>query len=516
MKTRKFLLAILAGFFSSLLFAQTADNKFALDFNLIQNDYKGDYGNGLWKFNDAYPGGGLNLSMYLNPSFNIGLGGSYGDYGYFLSKIDRFLVRKFDADLHLDYKFNNGYILSKKAKFYPFLTLGVGLAAYNDNFRLETERYPERVTDGLDLIVPLGAGLKYQISNRFAIQYKYVYNFTNKDLRDENRGAEVPIYQSVDGNDRFGKHVFSFIFTLGNTADKDKDGVPDKRDLCLDTPPAVQVDKDGCPIDSDKDGVPDYLDKSPNTPAGVKVDKEGRPLDSDKDGVPDYLDKSPNTPAGVKVDAEGRPIDTDKDGVPDYLGKCADTPAGIKVDANGCPVDSDNDGVPDYLDKSPNTPAGVKVDAEGRPIDTDKDGVPDYLDKCPEEFGIAENKGCPEVKEETKKVFTKALQGIQFEAGKDVIKKSSYQILDMIADIMKLNPAYSLEINGHSDSQGDDYKNLVLSQQRADAVKLYLVGKGINEDRMTSKGYGETMPVADNSTAAGRAKNRRVEFKVVF
>ena len=325
MKTRKFLLAILAGFFSSLLFAQTADNKFALDFNLIQNDYKGDYGNGLWKFNDAYPGGGLNLSMYLNPSFNIGLGGSYGDYGYFLSKIDRFLVRKFDADLHLDYKFNNGYILSKKAKFYPFLTLGVGLAAYNDNFRLETERYPERVTDGLDLIVPLGAGLKYQISNRFAIQYKYVYNFTNKDLRDENRGAEVPIYQSVDGNDRFGKHVFSFIFTLGNTADKDKDGVPDKRDLCLDTPPAVQVDKDGCPIDSDKDGVPDYLDKSPNTPAGVKVDKEGRPLDSDKDGESDYLDKSPNTPAGVKVDAEGRPIDTDKDGVPDYLDKCADT-----------------------------------------------------------------------------------------------------------------------------------------------------------------------------------------------
>jgi hypothetical protein len=80
----------------------------------------------------------------------------------------------------------------------------------------------------------------------------------------------------------------------------------------------------------------------------------------------------------------------------------------------------------------------------------------------------------------------------------------------------ELNPAYSLEINGHSDSQGDDYKNLVLSQQRADAVKLYLVGKGINEDRMTSKGYGETMPVADNSTAAGRAKNRRVEFKVVF
>ncbi|MEA4984346.1 hypothetical protein SDC9_35399 [bioreactor metagenome] len=517
MKTKKILLTILAGFYSFLLVSQTADNKFALDINLINNEYKGDYGNGLWDFSTAvYPGGGLNLSMYLSPSFNIGLEGSYGNYGYYLSGINRFSVRKFDADLHLDYKFNNGYILSKEAKFYPFLTLGAGLAAYNNNFRPEAERYPARVTDGLDLIIPLGAGLKYQISDRFAMQYKYVYNFTNRDLRDENRGASNPIYQSVDGNDRFGKHVLSFVFTLGKTADKDKDGVPDKRDLCLETPQSVQVDANGCPVDSDKDGVPDYLDKSPNTPAGVKVDQEGRPLDSDKDGVPDYLDKSPNTPAGVKVDSEGRPIDTDKDGVPDYLDKCDKTPAGIKVDANGCPVDSDKDGVPDYLDKSPDTPAGVKVDAEGRPIDTDKDGVADYLDKCPDQFGVAKNKGCPEVKEETKKVFTKALQGIQFEAGKDVIKKTSYPILDMIADIMKLNPAYSLEINGHSDSQGDDNKNLELSQKRADAVKLYLVGKGVNENRMTSKGYGETMPVADNSTAAGRAKNRRVEFKVVF
>jgi outer membrane protein OmpA-like peptidoglycan-associated protein len=517
MKTMKLMFVSLAVFSSHLLIGQTAERKFALDFSLINNEYKGDYGNGIFDLRTAiYPAGGLNLSVYLNRSFNAGLGGSYGNYGFYSDEGFRFSMRKIDADFHLDYKFNNGYLLSKEARLYPLLTLGVGLAAYNDNFRLTSDQYPERVTSGLDLIIPLGAGLKYQINNRFALQYKYLYNFTNKDLRDENRGLNAIFPRNLEGNDRFGKHVLSFVFTLGKATDKDKDGVPDKRDLCLDTPQSVTVDSNGCPVDSDNDGVPDYLDMSPNTPIDVKVDTEGRPIDSDKDGVADYLDKSPNTPAGVKVDAEGRPIDSDNDGVADYLDKCDKTPVGIKIDANGCPVDSDKDGVADYLDKSPDTPAGVKVDAEGRPIDTDKDGVADYLDKCPNEFGITANKGCPEVKEEAKKIFTKALQGIQFETGKEVIKKTSYPILNMIADIMKINPAYLLEINGHSDSQGEDNKNLILSQQRADAVKQYLIGRSIDGDRMASKGYGETMPVGDNNTAAGRAKNRRVEFKVVF
>jgi len=311
-----------------------------------------------------------------------------------------------------------------------------------------------------------------------ALQYKFVYNFTNHDKRDNN--------YSNDDNDAFAEHSLGVIFSFG------------------------------APIDADGDGVSDKLDKCPNTTAGAAVDAIGCPLDSDGDGVPDYLDKCPNTPKGVAVDAAGCPIDTDGDGVADYLDKCPDTPAGVKVDASGCALDSDGDGVPDNVDKCPDTTKGVAVDVDGCPLDRDGDGVPDYMDKCPDVKGIAANKGCPEVKAETKKIFAQALQGIQFESGKDVIKKSSFSILNQVVKVMKENPSYNLEINGHTDSQGSAVKNIELSQKRADAVKTYLSKSGVDASRLTSKGFGQTVPVADNATAAGRAKNRRVEFKVNF
>src|SRR5207248_2874352 len=127
----------------------------------------------------------------------------------------------------------------------------------------------------------------------------------------------------------------------------------------------------GPPPDSDKDGVPDKKDACPNTPLGATVDARGCPTDSDKDGVPDGLDQCPNTAVGALVDAKGCPMDTDLDGVPDGLDKCPNTPAGTPVDTAGCPLprqlirDSDGDGVTDDRDKCPNTPAGSKVDATG-------------------------------------------------------------------------------------------------------------------------------------------------------
>ncbi|MEA4936687.1 MAG: OmpA family protein [Paludibacter sp.] len=516
MRTKSFFFSVVVMLLAyTSLVAQTADSKFAIGLNAISSEYNGDYGSGIWNFDRFYPGGGLSLGMYLNPSFDLGLQGNFGNYGYIKDAANRFFGNKFDMSLLGRYKFNNGYILKETAKFYPFLTAGIGFATYSRASN-DVGASPTIITPGADFIIPVGAGLKYQITDRFALQYQYLYNFTNHDNRDENRGASQPIYATKAGNDAFGEHMFSLIFSLGKAKDTDKDGVADKYDLCANTPANMKVDEYGCPVDGDKDGIADYLDKCSDTPANVKVDAYGCPVDSDKDGVPDYLDKSPGTPAGVKVDAEGRPLDGDKDGVADYLDKCANTPAGIKVDASGCPVDTDKDGIADHLDKCNDTPANVKVDANGCPIDTDKDGVADYMDKCPTVPGIFANKGCPEVKEEVKKIFTKALQGIQFETGKEIIKKISFPILNQVADVMKNNPSYLLEINGHSDSQGDDDKNLLLSQKRADAVKQYIVAKGISADRMTSKGYGETMPVADNATAEGRAKNRRVEFKVIF
>ena len=453
--------------------AQTPDKKWGIGLMGGVNQYNGDYGNSLFQFDKALYGfGSLSLNRYLNSSFNIGIQGSYGDYGYHktwtLNESETFKGQKGDGALLLSYKFDNGYIFKKNATLAPYLTAGVGAAAYGgDNIN----------KDGSDFIMPVGGGIKCNLSGTVALQYQFLYYFTDHDTRDK------AVAKDKDG---YGQNSLGLVFNFGKAKDSDKDGVPDKLDKCPETPQGVAVDNLGCPVDADMDGVPDYLDKCSNTPKGVKVDKLGCPVDADMDGVPDYLDKCPNTLKGVTVDKDGCPMDTDGDGVPDYLDKCPNTPKGVTVDRNGCPTDKDGD------------------------------GIPDYLDKCPDVFGIAANKGCPEVKKETKQIFEKALTGIQFESGKDVIKKTSYYILNQVVKVMKENPNYNLEINGYTDNQGKAERNLVLSQKRANAVLRYLSDKGIATTRMTATGYGVTNPVADNKTTEGRSKNRRVEFKVVF
>lgn len=341
-----------------------------------------------------------------------------------------------------------------------------------------------------------------------------------------------------------------------NRKDKDKDGVWDKLDMCPDTPRGVQVDENGCPLDEDHDGVPDYLDhclgtpaaaigfvdsvgcaldtdgdgvedykdRCPNTPEAARgmVDSIGCPMDTDGDGVADYMDECPGTPkeAYGKVDAKGCPMDTDGDGVADYLDECPGTPkeAHGKVDAKGCPIDSDGDGVADYMDECPNTPKAAwgHVDAKGCELDSDADGVPDYKDECPTVPGLKENKGCPELKREVRQLLQKAMQGIEFETGKATIKKKSYPLLDQIANIFIENSNYIIEVQGHTDNTGNAEANKNLSEKRAQAVMDYMIKKGVDFQRMTAVGYGQDQPIADNNTKTGRAKNRRVEFKISF
>jgi len=341
-----------------------------------------------------------------------------------------------------------------------------------------------------------------------------------------------------------------------NRRDKDKDGVWDKIDMCPNTPRGVKVDSVGCPLDLDHDGVPDYLDSCPNTiPEAVRfvdefgcsmdsdgdgvedymdkcpntpkeaygmVDSVGCPMDSDGDGVPDYIDRCPETPkeAYGLVDNVGCPIDTDGDGVADYMDECPDTPkeAYGKVDAKGCPIDSDGDGVPDYKDECPDTPIKAVgfVDAKGCELDSDGDGIYDYMDECPHVAGVAANKGCPELKREVRQLLQKAMQGIEFETGKSTIKAKSNALLDQIAKTFIENENYIIEVQGHTDNIGKEEFNNQLSDLRAHAVMNYLIGKGVPAQRMTAVGYGPSAPIADNKTAAGRQKNRRVEFKITF
>lgn len=148
--------------------------------------------------------------------------------------------------------------------------------------------------------------------------------------------------------------------------------------------------------------------------------------------------------------------------------------------------------------------------------DRDNDGVVDWEDECPDLAGPAFNKGCPEIKKELRSLLKKAMQGIQFETGKDVILPSSFAILNRIAVQFIEHPEYVIEVQGHSDNSGKYEANVDLSQRRAEAVKEFLINAGVPDNQLTAKGYGPDRPIADNETKAGRALNRRVEFDIAF
>ncbi|HUI90718.1 MAG TPA: OmpA family protein [Chitinivibrionales bacterium] len=278
---------------------------------------------------------------------------------------------------------------------------------------------------------------------------------------------------------------------------------------------------DGCPDpDQDKDSICDPwvhelgkdslyakvchgVDKCPTKPEDYDgfEDEDGCPdFDNDKDGIPDSLDKCPNAPE----DFDGF---QDKDGCPDY--------------------DNDQDGVPDSLDKCPNEPEDIDgfEDKDGCPdYDNDKDGIPDTLDKCPNEpetyNGYKDDDGCPDTvpkptaKEE--KALNKALRAINFKTASAELTTDSYTALMSIANFLKQYPFLRYEVQGHTDSRGNQDYNLLLSAARAASVRGYLVTQqGIPDSSLIAIGYGKTRPIATNATAQGRALNRRVEFKVI-
>jgi outer membrane protein OmpA-like peptidoglycan-associated protein len=210
-------------------------------------------------------------------------------------------------------------------------------------------------------------------------------------------------------------------------------------------------------------------------------------------------------------------VDRDNDGVPDSEDRCPDAPG--PRENGGCPdQDSDGDGVPDRLDRCPGL-YGSSANQGCPEPDTDHDGVPDRLDRCPTVAGSPANAGCPE---EAAKPLPKALApfsgtiaGITFEPYRAIITVTSYPTLDQAVALLKEHGNVRVQIAGYTDSSGDPDQNRALSQARADAVRQYLIDKGIAPERLTAIGYGPDKPLFDNATAAGRAKNRRVEFILI-
>ncbi len=252
--------------------------------------------------------------------------------------------------------------------------------------------------------------------------------------------------------------------------------------------------------------APLFKKKEP-APVVVPIPVVEPPKDRDGDGIIDSLDRCPDV-AGL-ASLQGCP-DRDGDGITDAEDKCPDVPGLARY--QGCPIpDTDKDGLNDEVDKCPTVPGVARY--QGCPIpDTDGDGVNDEEDKCINEKGPASNFGCPVISEEIIKRVNLAAKNVFFATASDKLLKQSNKRLDDVVTILNENPTYKVQIDGHTDAQGKDEYNLDLSNRRAASVKAYLASKGIAEGRLSSTGYGETKPVADNTKAAGRAQNRRVEM----
>ncbi|MEO7732780.1 MAG: OmpA family protein [Kofleriaceae bacterium] len=356
-------------------------------------------------------------------------------------------------------------------KIIPFVLVGGGAFQIVDNGGSKNNAQIRKDTDGT---LYVGLGAKYRVDNGWGLRADLRLLFppsSKDDSFTEDFEALLSIYKE------FGRSKPVPAKVVDN--DPDHDGIVGAADKC----PNDAEDKDGF---QDEDGCPD--------------------LDNDGDGIPDSVDKCPN-------EAE------DKDGF---------------QDDDGCPdPDNDGDGIPDAADKCPNEPEDKDgfQDEDGCPDpDNDGDGVLDANDKCPTEpetkNGFQDEDGCPDEIPAKLKQFTGVVQGINFRVGDSTLQPSSNTTLDKAVAVLKEFGDLKMEIQGHTDDQpikagGKFADNQALSQARAETVRAYFVSKGIEEGRVTAKGYGDTVPVEDpkgltaGKLNAARAKNRRVEFKLI-
>ncbi len=376
-----------------------------------------------------------------------------------------------DLDLAL-YSAGVGYNLPIGDRVQAFGVAGLGASIWS----------PEGFDSETDLTLTYGGGARFSLTPRIA-------------LRAEARMHQVPDALSNTAATLAGSALseetfwgwgltLGLSYFFGGSRDSDGDGVEDESDACPDTPRGASVDVRGCALDSDRDGVADHADQCPSTPAGARVDANGCAADGDDDGVVDGLDRCPSTLAGARVDGDGCATDGDRDGVPDGLDRCPNTRAGARVGGDGCALDGDRDGVPDGLDRCADTAAGAEVDETGCIVS--------------------------ELEEEGPLTFS----GVNFGHDSAELEDAAHPILQEVGRVLTARPRERLQLIGHTDSTGPEAYNQALSLRRARAVRDYLLANfpGLDAERFEARGAGESQPVADNGTGAGRRENRRVEI----
>lgn len=308
----------------------------------------------------------------------------------------------------------------------------------------------------------------------------------------------------------WGTPVFFAVGTVGYEplppppkkpeSDLDKDGIFDKDDHCPTVKGIKHSDpkKNGCPSDMDDDSILDVDDACPTVPGRANTDpkKNGCPPDQDGDKILDDQDACPEVP-GIKNDDPKK---------------------------NGCPPDEDGDTILDADDACPTVP-GVKSEdpkKNGCPSDRDGDNIIDIEDACPDQKGSSDEDktkhGCPHVTV-TKTEIVISRQ-VKFKFGESTLKHTidpvSDDLLTEVRDAMVDHPEIEqIEVQGHTDNVGKDEVNKQLAQERAEAVRRWLVQRGIQPGKLVAKGYGSSKPIANNETEEGRQQNRRVQFLII-
>ena len=454
MKKIKVTLFALAAVFSVAVQAQDEDSPWQIGFGVNSVDIRTpdafgdlmkDWG-GPSDINILPAVSRLSVGRYIGAGFSAELSGSLNKiekgFGYVKDgeKVD---FSFWSADLALQYHFKSLWNKEKVKWFDPFLQVGGGYAAIDNEGKFRALG---------------GGGVNFWFTENIGINLQTAYH---------------PTFQSDSKEDYF-QHAAGITIKFGKK-DRDKDGVADKDDLCPDEPGKPELK--GCP-DRDNDGVADKDDACPDE-AG-KPELKGCP-DRDNDGIADKDDACPDEAGPAEFN--GCP-DTDGDGVPDNVDQCKDV-AGPKEN-NGCPWP-----------------------------DTDGDGVLDKDDECVDVPGPASNNGCPEVTQEVQKKLNDFARTILFDVNKATIKPQSATVLNQIVDVLNQYKNSKFSIEGYTDISGKRAKNQKLSEDRAYAVKAYLIEKGIDEGRLTAKGFGPDKPIASNKTKKGRELNRRVEINLV-
>lgn len=262
-------------------------------------------------------------------------------------------------------------------------------------------------------------------------------------------------------------------------------------------------------------------DKSKNNqeaPSSHKKSGPAKAMDRDADGIPDDKDECPDVPGDVALkgcpDRDDPMGDIDNDGVLNPADKCPDK--GGPSWNKGCPVsdiDADGDGFPDKVDDCPYLKGSLST--RGCP-DTDNDGITDTADKCPYEKGRKEFNGCPDPKTVRIKADSYHLGNIEFETNSTTIRGIyKLDLIEPASDSVYADSSWKVIISGHTDGEGSDAYNMVLSQDRADAIRDMMIRKGIPSYKITTIAYGESMPLRDNTSEEGKERNRRAEIHLI-